>query len=79
MSSKHKPNKYRLIKAVNFITVFFKRFLEDNDTKIYSTYNEGKSVVTEIFIRNLKNMIAASKIVYFVLDDIVDKYTNTYY
>ena len=46
---------------MNFITVFFKRLLEDNDIKIYLTYNEGKSVVTEIFIRYLKNMIAAQK------------------
>ena len=46
---------------------------------MYSTYNEGKSVVAERFIRTLKNkifkhMIAISKNVYFnVLDDIVDK------
>ena len=50
---------------------------------MYSTYNEGKSVVAERFIRNLKNkvfkhMTAISKNVYFdVLDDIVDKYNNT--
>ena len=50
---------------------------------MYSTYNEGKYVVAERFIRNLKNkifkhMTAISKNVYFdVLDDIVDKYNNT--
>ena len=50
---------------------------------MYSTYNEGKSVVTERFIRTLKNkifkhMVAISKNVYFdVLDDIVNKYNNT--
>ena len=50
---------------------------------MYSTYNEGKSVVAERFIRNLRNkifkhMIAISKNVCFdVLDDIVDKYNNT--
>ena len=50
---------------------------------MYSTYNEGKSVVAERFIRTLKNkifkhMTAVSKNVYFdVLDDIVDKYNNT--
>ena len=50
---------------------------------MYSTYNEGKSVVTERFIRTLKNKIfkhitAISKNVYFhVLDNIVDKYNNT--
>ena len=50
---------------------------------MYSTYNEGKSVVAERFIRTLKNKIfkhktAISKNVYFdVLYDIVDKYNNT--
>ena len=50
---------------------------------MYSTYNEGKSVIAEGFIRTLKNkifkhMAAISKNVYFdVLDDIVDKYNNT--
>ena len=50
---------------------------------MYSTYNEGKSVVAERFIRTSKNkifkhMIAISKNVYFdVLDDIVNKYNNT--
>ena len=49
---------------------------------MYSTSNEGKSVVAERFVRNLKNtnfkhMTAISKKVYFdVLDDIVNKYNN---
>ena len=52
---------------------------------MYSTYNEGKSVVAERFIKTLKNkiykhMTTISKNVYFdVLDDIVDKYNNTYH
>ena len=50
---------------------------------MYSTCNEGKSVVAERFIRTLKNkifkhMTAISKNIYFdVLNDIVDKYNNT--
>ena len=50
---------------------------------MYSTYNEGKSVVAERFVRTLKNkvfkhMTAISKNFYFyVLDNIVDKYNNT--
>ena len=49
---------------------------------MYSTFNEGKSVV-ERFIRTLKNklykhMTATGKNVYFdVLDDIVNKHNNT--
>ena len=42
---------------------------------MYSTYNEGKYIVAERFI---KHMTAVSKNVYFdVLDDIVNKYNNT--
>ena len=47
---------------------------------MYSTHNEGKSVVTERFIKNLKNKIykhmnTIGKNVYFNnLDDIVKNY-----
>ena len=50
---------------------------------MYSTYNEGKSVLAEKFLRNLKSkifkrMAVVSQNVYFhVSDDIVNKYNNT--
>ena len=50
---------------------------------MYSTYNEGKSVVAERFIRTLKNklykhMTATGKNVYYdVLDHVVNEYNNT--
>ena len=50
---------------------------------LYSTFNEGKSVVTERFFRTLKNklykdMANIGKNVYYdVLDDIVTEYNNT--
>ena len=59
--------------------------MEDNNIEIYSTHNEGKSVVAERFLRTLKNkiykhMTAISKNVYFdVLNDTVDEYNNTYH
>ena len=52
---------------------------------MYSTHNEGKSVLAERFIRTLKikiykYMASTSKNVYIdKLDDIVDKYNNTYH
>ena len=52
---------------------------------MHSTYNEGKTVIDERFIRTLKNKIdkhvtTVSKNVYFdVLDDIVDKNDNIYH
>ena len=63
--------------------MFFFKKLSDNDVIMYSTYNEGKSVVAERFIRTLKNklykdMTATGKNVYNdVLDDVVNKYNNT--
>ena len=51
---------------------------------MYSTHNEGKSLIAERFIRTLKNkifkyMTSISKNVYIdKLDDIVNKYNNTY-
>ena len=50
---------------------------------MYSTFNQGKSVIAERFIRTLKNKTykhktAISKNVYCdALDDIVNKYNNT--
>ena len=62
-----------------------KSSLEKNDIEMYSMHNEGKSVVAERFIRTLKNkiykyMTSISKNVYTdKLDDIVNKYNNTYH
>ena len=81
-SSKRTPNKIWVDQGSEFYNSSFKKWLEDNDIKMYSTYNEGKSFAAKRFIRTLKNkiykhMIAVSKNVYFdVLDNIVDKYNN---
>ena len=63
-----------------------KSFLQNNnDIEMYSTHNEGKSVVAQRFIRTLKNkiykyMTSISKNVYIdKLGDIVNKYNNTYH
>ena len=62
-----------------------KSWLEKNDIEMYSMHNEGKSVAAERFIRTLKKktykyMTSISKYVYIdELDDIVDKYNNTYH
>ena len=78
-----KPNKIWVDQGSEFYNHFFKRWLSRNDIIMYSTYNEGKSVVAERFIRTLKNklykhMTATGKNVYYdVLDDIVNEYNNT--
>ena len=79
ISKGRKPNKIWVDQGGEFYNNLFKRFLKINNIEMYSTYNEGKSVVAERFIRTLKNkifkhMTAISKNVYFdVLDDIVNK------
>ena len=62
-----------------------KSCLEKDDIEMYSELYEGKSVVAERFIRTLKNKIhiyvtSVSKNLYIdKLDDIVNKYNNTYH
>ena len=81
--SNRKPNKIWVDQGGQFYNNVFKKWLSDNDIIMYSTYDEGKSVVAERFIRTLKNklykhMTATGKNVYYdVLDDIVSKYNNT--
>ena len=82
--SPRKPNKIWVDKASEFNNSFFQKLLKDNDIKMYSTHNAGKSVFTEKFIRTLKNkiykhMTVVSKDVYIdKLDNIVNEYNNTY-
>ena len=81
--SSRKPNKIWVDQGDEFYNKLFKTFLKLNNIEIYSTYNEGDSVVTGRFIRTLKSnifkhMTVISKSVSFdVLDDIVKTYNNT--
>ena len=84
-NSTRKPNKIWVDKGSEFYNSSFEKRLEDNDIRMYSTQNKGKSVVAERFIRTLKrniykHMIAVSKNVYIdKLDDLINEYKNTYY
>ena len=75
ISEGRKPNKTWFDQGNEFYNNLFKKFLKMNNVEMYSTYNEGKSVAPETFVRMLKNkifkhMTAISKNVYFnVLDD----------
>ena len=83
--SDRKPNKIWIDKGSEFYNTSFKKWLQDNYVFIYSTHNEGKSVVAKRFIRTLKNkiykyMTSISKNMYIdKLDDIVNEYNNTYH
>ena len=83
ISKRRKPNEIWLNQGGEFYNKLFKRFLEINNIKMYSTYNDWKSGVAKRFIRTskskiFKHMTAISKNVFFdVLDDIIDKCNNT--
>ena len=76
--SNRKPIKIWVGQGGEFYINVFKKWLSDNDIIMYSTYNEGKSVVAERFIRTLKNKLYKHMAVYYdVLDDVVNIYNNT--
>ena len=57
ISKGRKPNKIWVDQGGEFSNNLFKRFLKISNIEMYSTYNEGKSVVAERFIRTLKNKL----------------------
>ena len=83
--SGRKPNKIWVDKGNKFQNSSFKKWLKDNDTEMYSIYNEGKSVVAEKFIKTLKNkiqkyMTSVSKNGYIdKLDHLVNEDNNIYH
>ena len=83
--SNPKPNKIWVNKGSEFYNSSMKSWLQDNNIEMYSTQNEGNSVVAATFITTLKNKIfkyitPISENVYIdKSDDIVNKYNNTYH
>ena len=83
--SNRKSSKIWVDKGSEFYKNSFKKWLQDNNIAMYSTHNEGKSVVAERYIRTLKNkiykyMTSISKNVYIgKSNDIVNEYNNTYH
>ena len=81
--SNRNANKIWVDHGSEFYNNKFNSFLKENDIEMYSTFNEGKSVVAERFIKTLKNkiykyMTAIGKNVYIDgIDDILDKYNNS--
>ena len=47
--SKRRPNKKWVNKGSGFYNNSFQKWLQDNDIIMYSTNNEGKSVIAEIY------------------------------
>ena len=49
----HKPNEIWVDKGNEFYNISMKSWLEKDDIKMYSTHNEGTTVIAERFIRTL--------------------------
>ena len=83
--SNRKPNRIWADQGNKLYNQSFKSWLVNNDGELYSTLNEGKSVVNERLIRTLKYMIykymtMISKNVYLnKLDHIVNKYNIKFF
>ena len=83
--SRRKPKKIWVDKGSESYNNSFEKWLKDNDVKMYSIHNEGKSVVAERSIWTLKTKIykyinLVSKNVYIdKLDDTVGDYNNKYH
>ena len=56
MSKEKKPNNIWVDQGCEFYNNAFKDFLRINNIEVYLTYNEGKSVVPERFIRSFLNI-----------------------
>ena len=83
--SNRKPNKLWIDQGRQFYNKFMQEWLDNNYILMYSTHNEGNSVITERFIKILKAKIykkfttndRKSHLSY--LNKLVDQYNNTYH
>ena len=57
VDSRRRPNRRWIDKGSKFYDNSFKKWIKENDITMYSTNNEGKSVIVERFIRTLKTKI----------------------
>ena len=80
-----KPNISWVDQRREFSNRFMQKWLGNTDISIYFRYNEGNSVITEMFIKTLKGKtckrmtanVIKSYLSYF--NKLVDQYNNTYH
>ena len=80
-----KPNKLLVDQWREFYNKLMQEWLDNNDILMYSTHNEGKSVIAERFIKTLKTKMYKkmtsndSKSYLSYLNKLIDQYKNTYH
>ena len=72
-----KPNKLWVDQGREFYNKLMQEWLDNNDILMYSTHNESKSVIAEIFIKTIKANDSKSYLSY--LNKLADQYKNTYH
>ena len=76
----HKPNKLWVDLGKEVYNKLMQEWLDNNDILMYSTYNEGKSAIAEIFIKTLKSIkkmtVNDNKSHFPYLNKLVDQYNN---
>ena len=83
--SNRKPNKLWVDQGREFYNKCMQEWLDNKDILMYSTHNEGKSVIAERFIKTLKSKIYKkmtandSKSSLLYLNRLVDQHNNTYH
>ena len=55
--SNHKPSKLWVDQGREFYNKLMQEWLDNNNMLMYTTHNEGKSVITERFVKTLKSKI----------------------
>ena len=79
-----KPLKLWVDNGSEFYNKLFKKWLNDNNIQMYSTFNEGKALVIERFNRTLKHKMhkyftAQNTYEYInILDDFINEYNSTH-
>ena len=83
--SNRKPNKLWVDQGREFYNKLMQEWLDNNDILMYSTHNEGKSVIAERFIKTLKSKIYKkmtannNKSHLLYLNKLVCQYNNAYH
>ena len=83
--SNRKPNKLWVDQGKEFYNKLMQESLDNNGILMYSTHNEGNSVIAEKFIKTLKVKIYKKRTAndnksYFPYSNkLIDQYNNTYY
>ena len=83
--SNRKPNKLWIDQGREFYNKFMQEWLDNNYILLYLTHNEGKPIISEMFIKTVKAKIykkkaaKESKSYLPYLNKLVDQYNSTYH